>query len=512
MVIVSITPEIALDDSRIYAGGLGVLEGDKLYGAGDMGLDYTALSIFYRHGYVSVSFRNSQPSLDPEEQSEVFLEKLSPGKEFTVTLRGEEIVVRPWLYRYKTAKAVLFEAVCPLWARKLSDRVYLEDSEEEKFLKYAFLAKASAYYIKEVIGLSNVSVVDLEESYTALVLLAVDLASKARIIIHTPGPWGHPEFPGSLIAREFGVFLGDRVKLTEFALSRVKTGIVVSKKQVDVIPRIFPSYKDKLRGITNGIHLARWMHPYLYDAWRKGKFSREELLEILLKAKEESRRNLISLVKNAKSNASIDDRIIVVWARRLSRYKRPYFIARFIEENPDVNAFFVLAGKPHPRDPDGLEYLRRFKELDLKLTNTVYLQDYNIEVARVLVQGSDLWLFTPFSGWEASGTSFMKAQVNGVPVLSSRDGSVLEVVEDNETGWLFGQDIRDFINIYTDPRAREIDEKEYSEFKSKLLQIIDLYQSDPEKYLEVALKAWMKTPGKVSIEKTLKEYYFKTPT
>lgn len=161
MVIVSITPEIALDDSRIYAGGLGVLEGDKLYGAGDMGLDYTALSIFYRHGYVSVSFRNSQPSLDPEEQSEVFLEKLSPGKEFTVTLRGEEIVVRPWLYRYKTAKAVLFEDVCPLWARKLSDRVYLEDSEEEKFLKYAFLAKASAYYIKEVICLSNVSVVDL---------------------------------------------------------------------------------------------------------------------------------------------------------------------------------------------------------------------------------------------------------------------------------------------------------------------------------------------------------------
>ncbi|WP_048813450.1 glycogen/starch/alpha-glucan phosphorylase [Desulfurococcus mucosus] len=508
MVIVSITPEIALEGSRIFAGGLGVLEGDKLYGAGDMGLDYVALSLFYRHGYVSISFQGLQPSLGPERQEKSFLEKLTPEEEFVVTLKGNEVIVRPWVYRYKTAKAVLFEAVCPQWARKLTERVYLEDGMEETFLKYALLAKAASHYIRNVIGLENISVVDLEESYTALILNTLDLADRARIIIHTPGPWGHPGFPGEFIAREFGLFLGDYVSLSEYALSRLKSAIVVSKKQEDVVGKIFPAHAGKFRGITNGIYLPRWMHPELYKAWRQGVFQRE----ILVKARSESRGRLLSLIRSVKSNVNADGRIIVAWTRRLARYKRPYFAARFIEENPDVNAFFILAGKPHPRDNDGLGYLKKFRELDLKLANTVYLQDYNIETARLIAQGSDLWLFTPFSGWEACGTSFMKAQVNGVPVLSSRDGGALEIIEDGVTGWLFGQDLRDFTNIYTDPRAGEIDEREYQEFRNKLLWIIDMYQSDPEKYLEISMNAWMKTPGKVDIAGVLKKYYFETTT
>jgi len=504
LVIVSITPEIALDGSRIYAGGLGVLEGDKLYGAGDMGLDYIALSLFYRHGYVSVSFQGTQPLLGYERQDKSFLEKLTPEEEFIITLKNTEVIVRPWVYKYKTARAVLFEATCPQWARKLTERVYLEDGLEETFLKYAFLAKASAYYIRNIIGIDKVSTIDLEESYTALILNTLDVSDRSRIIIHTPGPWGHPGFPGELIAREFGVFLGDYVNLTNLALSRLKTGIVVSKKQEDVIGKIFPAYAGKFKSITNGIHLPRWMHPELYRAWRQGVLQRE----ILVKARDDARSKLISLVRSVKNNISVDNRIIITWARRLARYKRPYFISRFIEENPDVNAFFILAGKPHPRDSDGFEYLRKFRELDSKLANVAYIPDYNMETARLIIQGSDLWLFTPFSGWEACGTSFMKAQANGVPVLSSRDGGVPEVVEDGVTGWLFGEDLRDFVNIYTDPKAKEIDEKEYAEFRSKLLWIIDMYQSDPEKYLEVSFNAWAKTPGKVDIVNALKKYYF----
>jgi starch phosphorylase len=508
MVIVSITPELALDKSHIYAGGLGVLEGDKLYGAGDMGIDYTVLSLYYRHGYVSVSFQGIQPLLAPEGQSKEFLEKLTPEEEFVVTLRNTEVIVRPWVYKYKTAKAVLFEAVCPQWARKLTDRVYLEDNAEESFLKYALLAKASSYYIRNIIGLDKISVIDLEESYTALILSMLDVSDKARIIIHTPGPWGHPGFPGEYIAREFGLFLGDNVNLSEYALSRLKSAIVVSRKQEEIIGRIFPAYAGKFKGITNGIYLPRWMHPELYNAWRQGLFQKE----ILVKARTESREKLLSLVKAVKNNVNAEGRPIIAWTRRLARYKRPYFIARFIEENPDINAFFIIAGKPHPRDQDGIEYLRKFRELDLKLAHVVYLPEYDVETARLIIQGSDLWLFTPFSGWEACGTSFMKAQVNGVPVLSSRDGGVLEVVEDGITGWLFGQDLRDFINIYTDPRAREIDEREYAEFRSKLLWIIDMYHKDPEKYLEVSMNAWKRTPEKVDMTGVLKKYYFSGST
>jgi len=167
-----------------------------------------------------------------------------------------------------------------------------------------------------------------------------------------------------------------------------------------------------------------------------------------------------------------------------------------------------MSGRPHPRDSDGLRYLREIRELSLKIKNFVYVPDYNLDTAKLLVKSSDLWLFTPFSGWEACGTSYMKALVNGVPTLSSRDGGVLEVVIDGVNGWLFGNDLRTFINIYDDPQAREIDEHEYKEFSSKLREVVDIYYNDQDRYWRVALNACKMTPELVDIKNVLKRYYF----
>ncbi len=503
MVIVSITPEIGLEELRTYAGGLGVLEGDKLLGAGDMGLDYLVLTLYYRRGYVNYSFQGEEPIPQPEKQPVNGLKKLRPDESFTVILRGEQIVVQPWIYEYKTARAVLFEAVCPMWARRLTDRVYIEDNTEQQFLRYALLAKASAYYLKNRIGLEYISIIDLQEAHTALILLALEASDKFRLIIHTPGPWGHPGFPGDYIAREFGSFMGDYVVLTEFALDRLGKAIVVSAKQRDVIGKVFPRHKDKITHITNGVYLERWVNPEIYKAYHENKLDRE----VLIKARSNARRRLVELIKTYKENITIDNRPIIVWVRRLARYKRPYFIARFIEEHPDLEVFYLLGGKPHPRDNDGLNYARWFRRLHLRLSNVVYIHDYDIPKAKLILQGGDIFLFTPFSGWEACGTSYMKAGANGVPILSSRDGGIIEIVEDGVNSWLFGEDIRDFINIYTDKKAVEIDEKEYKEFEEKLLQIIKLYYNKQDKYWEVALNAAKTFPGKVDIKNTLKKYY-----
>jgi len=505
---VSITPEIALEGSRNYAGGLGVLAGDKFYAAGDMGLDYLVFSLFYRHGYVSVKYRDHGVEFDAEDHDVSFYDKLVSEKELVVSLRNSQVYVRPWIYKYKTAKAVLFEATCPEWARKLTDRVYLEDSEEEKFLKYTLLAKATAKYLTERVGLNKVSILDLEESYTSLVLYLLNIQDRARIVIHTPGPWGHPVFQGEFIASEFKVQLQGDVNMTEKTLEMLREAIVVSEKQLSIVSKIFPRFKDKFKYITNGIHLERWMHPQLLSAWRRQEFSKD----ILLSTKKEVKRALLSLLRTYKPHIQArEDIMIVTWARRLTRYKRPYFIARFLEENfHTLNCIVVLAGKPHPRDPEGAEYLKLFKSLSDKINYVVYIPDYSTDIARILVQGSDLWLFTPFSGWEACGTSYMKALVNGTPVLSSRDGGVLEIVEDGVTGWLYGQDLREFIDIYNDPKAKLIDEEEYNEFKAKLLKIIDMYYNNYDEYLNVALNAWIKTPVKVDIRSVLKKYYLKT--
>ncbi len=504
MVVVSITPEIALDHVHTYAGGLGVLEADKFYTASRMGLDYLVLSIFYRRGYVEYSFDGETPIPVPQKQPESAWDLLKPCEEFSISLRGEEVIVRPWMYKLGSAKAVLFEAVCPKWARVLTDQVYIENSMEEQFLRYAFLAKASAYYLREYVGLENVSVIDLQEAHTSLILLALPLENRYRLVIHTPGPWGHPGFPGDFIAREFGSFLGDYVVLTEMALERVSVVFVVSSKQLDIIGRVFPRYAGRMKYVTNGVDIERWMHPRLLKAYREGALSREVVKEV----KEETRRELESIINSRyKSGVEIGERIVVGWLRRLSRYKRPYFIARFIEENPDAPAFFILGGKPHPRDSDGLGYARWFRRLHLRLSNVVYIHDYSVEIAKKIYPAVNLWLFTPFSGWEACGTSYMKAGVNGAPVLSSRDGGVLEIVKDGENGWLFGEDIREFINIYSDQRAQDIDSREYEEFKKKLLWIIDLYNSDREKYYEISLNTINTFTPRVDIAKALRQYY-----
>jgi len=505
MVIISITPEIHLDDLKTYSGGLGVLESDKFYAAGDMGLEYIVLSLMYRRGYVDLEFRGEEPIPKPQTHDSGALANLSPGEVFSVRIRGEDVIVQPWIYRYKTAKAVLFEAICPMWARELTDRVYVDNSLEQKFLRYSFFAKAASHYIKKYIGLDNVSIIDLQEAHTTLMLLNDIPIDKFRYVIHTPGPWGHPSFPGDYVAREFGVFISDYISLTQYALERLGKANVVSMKQRDVLNKVFPKYSDRFNAVTNGIYLERWMHPDLYRAYRNNKAS----IDLLKKTRMESKKILEKLLKNYK-DMEIGDRMVITWTRRLARYKRPYFVARFIEENHDQNVIYVLGGKPHPQDQDGLEYARIFRKLHLQLNNVIYVHDYDVEKARVIIQGSDLMLFTPFSGWEACGTSYMKAMVNGVPVLSSKDGGVLEVVRENINSWLFGDDIRDLINIYTDGKAREIDEKDYGEFSNKLRDIIKTYYEKPDRYWEVAYNALIETPDKVDIKKVLRKYYLET--
>jgi len=376
---------------------------------------------------------------------------------------------------------------------------------EEQFLRYAFLAKASAYYLREYVGLENVSVIDLQEAHTSLILLALPLENRYRLVIHTPGPWGHPGFPGDFIAREFGSFLGDYVVLTDMALERVGRVFVVSQKHRDIMAKVFSRYSGKITAVTNGIDIHRWMHPKLLKAYLENSLSKE----LLKNVKMEARRELEGLLKKYKEKLDLGDRIIVVWTRRLARYKRPEFIARFIEEHYDVNAFFILGGKPHPRDSDGLGYARWFRRLHLRFNNVLYVHDYNVRIARKIFHSMNLLLFTPFSGWEACGTSYMKAGVNGAPILSSRDGGALEFIVDGENSWFFGEDIRDFINIYSDPKAKEINEKEYREFEQKLLSIIDLYNSDREKFYDIAFNAMKTFALKADIAIALRKYYVK---
>jgi starch phosphorylase len=506
--IVSITPDLALDIGYTYAGGLGVLEGDKFYAAGKLGMCYYVLSLFYRNGYVDYDFDpDGTPRPKPQPQPKEFIDSLKPVDKFTVKLRESTVTVEVLEYGYGSAKAVFFNVLEPQWVTKFVDRIYIEDSVEEKFYKYTLLAKASATFMTRNTRLSDIAYIDLQESYAALLPLQLRIPGKYRMVIHTAGLWGHPTFPRDFFVSEYGYrFIEPEVLLTEIGLAVAEQAFAVSAKHYDVLLKIFPHFSDKLTYVTNGINLERWMNEELRRAYE----GRVLNLDMFVEMKEKAKYKLEQFLQNYKRDVSLDGKFVIVWARRITEYKRPWMVVRLIRELKDKeffkDLFFVLGGKAHPQDTVGLEYMKMFRRLHNEIENVVYVHDYDVQKAKILLSSGDLLLFTPFSGLEACGTSYMKSSVNGVPVLASRDGGVLEFIVDGVNGWLFGEDIREPIDIYSQ-RASEINEKEYNEFKARLLQIIELYKTAPEKYYSIAFSALRSFPPRASIYRVLREYY-----
>ena len=511
MVIVSITPEIGLDELYTYAGGLGVLEGDKFLAAAEKGVDYIVLTLLYEEGYVDYEILHGEPRPVPQKHPTSPEEVLEAEDPLEIVLKSERVTVEPLAYKANRAKVVFFRALSPSWARELHRRVYIEDSETSKFYKYALLAKASARYIEERIGVENIEVVDLQEAHSVLLLYALKKPVKARFITHTPGPWGHPVFPRRMIEEEFAVKIDDGqgdVVLTVVGLTHAQQAFTVSRKHLEITKKLFPEHTYKLSYVTNGVHVNRWLIDPLKKIL-KAKTPRELTVSDIRRAHEYARDRLVALVERTApgKDASIArKKPVLVWARRITRYKRPYFITRLFKEHPSLadKAFFVLAGKPYPRDSRGIGYLKDFIRLSEKEPNVVYIPGYDVGKARILLSGGDYLLFTPFSGWEACGTSYMKSMINGVPPIASRDGGVLELVEHGVNGFLFGRDNHDFIDLDS-PEARRIDDSDFGEFVDVLGRAIEVWGT--ENYALMGLNAARRALDYASATRMLSQYY-----
>ncbi|MEM1678290.1 MAG: glycogen/starch/alpha-glucan phosphorylase [Ignisphaera sp.] len=500
---ISVTPDLALDIGYTYAGGLGVLEGDKFYAASRVGLRYAVMTLFYRSGYVDYDFdSDGVPRPRPQQQPEEFVKNLVSEDRFKIELKGVDVEVEPLVYRSGSAKAVFFNVVSPEWVSRICERIYIENGVEEKFYKYTVLAKAVAEYIRRSIGLEGIAYIDLQEAYTALLPLKLKIPGKYRLVIHTAGIWGHPSFPRELLAREYDYrFIEPEVFLTEIGLAASEHAFAVSAKHYDVLLKIFPHFSSKISYITNGVNVERWMKENIRETYESLRLTIDRLVEL----KERNRRELEKFLQRYK-DISLDGMFTVLWARRVTEYKRPWMAIRLAKELKDMPILFILGGKAHPNDHIGLEYMKLFKKLHNEMKNVVYIHDYDVVKARLLLSSSDLLLFTPFSGLESCGTSYMKAAINAVPSIASRDGAVLEFIVDGINGWLFGEDIREPIEIYSQ-RASEINEREYAELKETLIRVYKIFSEEPEKYYGVSLSALRSFISRASMYRVLREYY-----
>lgn len=311
---------------------------------------------------------------------------------------------------------------------------------------------------------------------------------KCIFTTHTPVPAGHDQFPMDMVSRLFGaqecffdlrdmfcvdlvgrifgqqrtaIDPGDyynsqnKLNMTYLALNLSRYVNGVAKKHGEVSRLMFADYA--IDAITNGIHAATWAcEPFqeLYDryipGWRQDNLSlryalgipKEEIWQAHQKAKK-----LLLLHVNLETNVGMDtDLLTIGFARRAAAYKRGDLIFQDLERLKGISinkgpVQLIFAGKAHPHDEDGKALIRRifqFKEALGREIRVAYLPNYNMELGRMMTAGVDIWLNTPQPPLEASGTSGMKAAVNGVPSLSVMDGWWIEGLIEGVTGWAIG--------------------------------------------------------------------------
>ena len=481
--------EIALAKALpTYSGGLGMLAGDTLRSAADTGVPLVAISLVHRRGYFEqhLDASGQQTETDVVWSPETTLP--SADQTIAIMLQGREITLRAWRFDVvghtgHIIPVFLLDADVEgndPWDRRLTDHLYGGDTYY-RLCQEAILGLGGIHLL-HALGMQP-EVCHMNEGHAALLSIgllearvapshlstATDAdaeAVKQQCIFttHTPVPAGHDKFgldqmrqilgaDRSSTIERFGCLHNDLLNMTYLALrfSRYVNGVAMLHGKVS--QQMFPEYT--VHSITNGVHAATWLsQPFqqLLDKevpeWRhdnqyfKSVYGIEP--EVIEATHLPSKLHLFNTVKQ-RTGVDLDPNVLTLgFARRVATYKRASIILhspeRLIEIANRIGGLQILmAGKAHPADNAGKGLIRDIFTTAAKLESSklriLYLENYDWDLGEQLTNGVDVWLNTPLRPYEASGTSGMKAALNGVPSLSVMDGWWVEGCAENITGW-----------------------------------------------------------------------------
>ena len=521
-------------DSQIptYSGGLGVLAGDTLRSAADLEIPMVAVSLIHRKGYFAqkLDAHGNQMESPADWSPETHLQRLGPI--VSVSIEGREVRVGAWQYVFSgiTGHAVpLFFLDTDLEEnspadRGLTDFLYGGD-QRYRLCQEAILGLGGVMMLR-ALGYADIQIFHMNEGHSALAPLALleELGRKrgeerfsetevqavrrhCAFTTHTPVPAGHDRFAADLVYQVLGEkranalaqlqLINGALNMTELALRLSGFVNAVSMRHAEVSRAMFPNHG--IDAITNGVHATTWTAApmaALYDrylpGWRSDNcylryavgISRGEIRQAHEQAKQELLRQVRWL-----TGSQLDEKVFTIgFARRATGYKRGDLLFANLERLKQVarqagSIQLIYAGKAHPRDEGGKEIIRRIFEAAAALAKdmrVVYLENYDMTLGKLLCSGVDIWLNTPLRPQEASGTSGMKAALNGVPSLSILDGWWVEGHVEGVTGWSIG-----------DAGVSENDSSaEAASLYEKLERLIlPLYYKDPDKFAEVRRSA-----------------------
>ena len=512
-----------------YSGGLGILAGDTIRAAADMKVPMVAVTLLHRKGYFyqrldAQGWQTEEPvAWVPEE----FLMEL-PGRA-KVQIEGRDVQIRAWVYEVTGSGGFLvlvyfLDTDLPEnseWDRRLTDFLYGGDARYR--LCQEVVLGIGGVRMLRALGYRNIARYHMNEGHASLLGLELldeearkadhasfnrdDVETVKRLCVfttHTPVPAGHDQFSLELMDRVLGrhevqemqeIFCsGGMVNLTYLALNLSHYVNGVAKKHGQVAQQMFARYV--IDAITNGVHGATWASDacaVLFDryipGWRQDNYSLRSALSIpkeqIWQAHQAAKRELLRYV-NRETNAGMDGEVFTLgFARRATAYKRPELLFADVERLKRIAAGagkiqIVYAGKAHPNDREGKEIIRRIFEYARSLHSEIpvaFLEHYDMEIARLMVAGVDVWLNTPQPPMEASGTSGMKAALNGVPSLSVLDGWWIEGCIEGVTGWAIGELHRDENAPRLNDAALLYDQLERT--------ILPLYYGERDRYIDV---------------------------
>lgn len=481
--------EIAVDPAMpTYSGGLGILAGDMLRSAADREVPMAAVTLLYREGYFRQTLDASgHQSERPESWNPS--EILQPlGATAQITLEDRPVHMRAWRYEVRGISGhgipIYFLdtdlAENDAYARGLTGVLYGGDARY-RLCQEAVLG-LGGLGILEALGHRTLRIYHMNEGHSALLAIGLlerqlQLAGRTAVTAddilavwrscvfttHTPVPAGHDQFSKELARQALGEQRVDAIQaadgyhdgtlnMTYLALrfSHYINGVAMHHGEIS--RGMYPEYP--VRAITNGVHAVTWCSPSfreLYDRhvpeWREDnlylRYAIGIPLEEIRAAHLAAKRNLLDEIRS-RTGRALDEKVMLIgFARRAAAYKR---LELFFSDSErlkwiakQVGPFQVVCGgKAHPQDEAGKQSIQHVFAAAAALGGSVpvvYVENYDMAWASLLVSGVDLWLNTPLPPEESSGTSGMKAALNGVPSFSVLDGWWIEGHVEGFTGW-----------------------------------------------------------------------------
>jgi starch phosphorylase len=487
MSVVYLSAEIGFESGlHTYSGGLGVLAGDHIKSAADAGLDLVGVTLLYREGYgrQHLDAQGNQTETYGEIDPHEYL--CETGIEISLPLDGTTLHSKVWLYRIKGLPTYFLDTRHPDNSPEhasLGNRLYGGDDATR--VRQEYLLGVGGIRALQALG-HSVTGLHLNEGHCTFAMLEMlhqgwsrdELKARRLFTTHTPVPAGHDRFEWNVVESVLNGLLpadatslspGGTCSMSHLGIALAGQVNAVSNLNAFVASSMFEG--THIHPITNGVHHVTWTGPPMarvYDAHLEGWRDDPTILAHagripdmeLFAARDESREVLRDLVHAATGVTLYNDRLTIGFARRFATYKRANLIFSDLERLRNIGAGriqFVFAGKAHPKDEGGKQLIRDIFEGAAQLVDEIpvaFLEDYSMDTGLAMTSGVDIWLNNPIRPMEASGTSGMKAAMNGVPNCSILDGWWPEAAEHGVNGWAIGQgegdrdDDRDVQSLY----------------------------------------------------------------